>query len=231
MGLGCKYTTKAQGFLHSLTSGRTIIALVILNHVLDIVKGLSAKLQKRDADIVMAYKYIDLACYECDTSWNDWYWEAEDLVRKVGNELKIPRITTYQQHRLNTPSETSSQYFKRTICIPFLDTFSLQLDEKFSADNRTIQSLFSLVLKIIVSLNDGDIDLLVEKLHFWETHISSPLALRNEIVRWKKYWEEDKNKDYLPDSLINALTYADPDNSIPNFERAHNSWMHISRIM
>ena len=56
--------TKAQGFLHSLTSGRTIIALVILNHVLDIVKGLSAKLQKRDADIVMAYKYIDLACYE-----------------------------------------------------------------------------------------------------------------------------------------------------------------------
>ena len=54
IGMGCKYTTKAQGFLHSLTSGRTIIALVILNHVLDIVKGLSAKLQKHDADIVMA---------------------------------------------------------------------------------------------------------------------------------------------------------------------------------
>ena len=147
-----------------------------------------------------------------DTSWNVWYREAEDLARKVGSELKVLRITTYQQHRLNTPSETSSQYFKRTICIPFLDTFSLQLDERFSADNRTIQSLFSLVLKIIVSLNDGDIDLLVEKLHFWETHIISfPLALRNEVVRWKKYWEEDKNKDDLPDSLINALTYADPD--------------------
>ena len=38
--------SKAQGFLHSLTSGRTIIALVILNHVLDIVKGLSCKASK-----------------------------------------------------------------------------------------------------------------------------------------------------------------------------------------
>ena len=104
--------TKAQGFLHYLTYGRTIIALVILilNHDLDIVKGLSAKLQKRDADIVMAYKYIDLVMSEVhdlrtntDTSWKDWYREAEDLARKFGSELKVPRITTYQQHRLNMP--------------------------------------------------------------------------------------------------------------------------------
>ena len=62
----------------------------------------------------------------------------------------------------------------------------------------------------MVSLSDGGIDLLVEKLLFWERHLSSSLAIKNEIIHWKGYWEEDKNKDDLPDSLINVLTYADP---------------------
>ena len=52
MELGCKYTDQSSRiFLHSLTSGRTIANC--FSYVLDIVKGLSAKLQKR-ADIVMA---------------------------------------------------------------------------------------------------------------------------------------------------------------------------------
>ena len=45
----------------SLRNGGNTIALVILVNGLDIVKGLSTKLQKIDADVVAAYNLIDTA--------------------------------------------------------------------------------------------------------------------------------------------------------------------------
>ena len=43
----------------SLRNGGNIIALVILVNGLDIVKGLSIKLQKRDADVFATYNLIE----------------------------------------------------------------------------------------------------------------------------------------------------------------------------
>ena len=50
--------TKATGLLNSLKCGKNIVALVILVNSLDYVKGIASKLQKRNLDVVVAYKLI-----------------------------------------------------------------------------------------------------------------------------------------------------------------------------
>lgn len=105
---------RAQGFVQSLRNGRNIIALVILVNGLDNVKGLSTKLQKRDADIVHAYGLIDTAIEEVrkqradfDSVWNSWFMEAQALAADVGGEITVPRRAKHQKHRANTPANTA----------------------------------------------------------------------------------------------------------------------------
>ena len=52
---------KAQGLLTSLTSSRAIIAFITTKNVLENVRPMASKLQKRDLDIILyqAYSVID----------------------------------------------------------------------------------------------------------------------------------------------------------------------------
>ena len=50
---------KAQGLLTSLTSSHIIIAFTITKNVLENVRPMASKLQKRDLDIYQAYSMID----------------------------------------------------------------------------------------------------------------------------------------------------------------------------
>ena len=72
------------------------------------------KLQKRDADVVAAYKYIDSAVNEVrtqranfDSVWNDWFQDAETIATNIGSEIQLPRRSKHQRHRATTPAETA----------------------------------------------------------------------------------------------------------------------------
>lgn len=82
-------------------NGSNIIALVVLLNGLDPLKGLSAKLQKCDADIVAAYKNTASSAEDIqsqretfDTVWEQWFKEAERITEDNGSEIKPPR--TYE---------------------------------------------------------------------------------------------------------------------------------------
>ena len=51
--------TKAQGLLTSLTSSHAIIAFITIKNVLENVRPLASKLQKRNLDIYQVYSMID----------------------------------------------------------------------------------------------------------------------------------------------------------------------------
>ena len=77
---------KAEGLKQSLATSKNIVSFIVLLHGLDPLKGVSIKLQKHDADIVTAYRHIDLAIEEVchmredfDTVWSEWFGEAESL--------------------------------------------------------------------------------------------------------------------------------------------------------
>ena len=69
-----------------------------------------------------------------------------------------------------------SEYYKRIAGIPFMDSFLQELGDRFSADNRTLKSIMSLVPLVMVGLADAES--LSEDLLFWEKDLSFPLALK-----------------------------------------------------
>ena len=75
----------------SLRNSGNIIALVILVNGLHIVKGLSTKLQKRDADVVC----------------RNWFTESEMITADVGEEIWVPRRAKHQTHHANTLPDTA----------------------------------------------------------------------------------------------------------------------------
>ena len=113
---------KAVGLKDSLKDGSNILALVTLLNGLDPLRGLSAKLQKRDADVVDAYKLIDTAVSEVQTLrdkfddvWGDWFGDAQTIATNIGSEIQLPRRSKHQIHRANVPADTA-WYVKRANC-------------------------------------------------------------------------------------------------------------------
>ena len=68
------------------------------------LKGVCIKLQKHNADIVTAYRHIDLAIEEVsymredfDSVWSEWFGEAESLTTDIGAVITIPSINSIVQ--------------------------------------------------------------------------------------------------------------------------------------
>ena len=76
-----------------------------------------------------------------DSVWSEWFGETESLATDIGAVIKIPRICKYQQHRSNVPADSPREYYKRCLGIPFLDSLLSQINERFSIENRVVQSL------------------------------------------------------------------------------------------
>ncbi len=74
-----------------------------------------------------------------------------------------------------------SDYYKRTIAVPFLDGFLMQLETRFASDSRPIQAILSLVPFVVTSLDDAACSSLVEDLHFWDKDPPSSVSLKANL--------------------------------------------------
>ena len=80
--------TKAQGLKASLLSFQTVVVFITTKNILDEVKSLAPKLQKRDQDIFEAYMMVDevignikSARRNIDSNFQVWYKQILDLLR------------------------------------------------------------------------------------------------------------------------------------------------------
>ena len=74
----------------------------------------------------------------CFAAWYDHYDEIVKLANEVGATESVPRITTLQRNRSNTPSSSPMEHYKRTVANPFLDYLCGQMEERFKADMKQI---------------------------------------------------------------------------------------------
>ncbi len=56
---------------------------------------------------------IDTSRKNIDMVFSSWYEEVLTLANKVGVAEFVPRKTSFQRNRSNTPSESPSQHYKR----------------------------------------------------------------------------------------------------------------------
>ena len=221
---------KAQGMMAALTTFQNIAVFIFTKNTLDIVQVLSVKLQKRDQDVLEAYAIVDevMKTLEStrktiDTGFAAWYDEIVKLANEVGATESVPRITTLQRNRSNTPSSSPMEHYKRTVAIPFLNYLCGQMEERFKADetNHT-HCLFNLVPSILVATPMYP-DNILDNLLKWAIDLPFPKSLPSELRRWEGLWRAkmllNKDKEQtIPNNLVQALSACDID-SFPNFHR------------
>ena len=137
---------------------------------------------------------------DLDEVWDEWFNDACALAEDVGATIDTPRTTKIQKNRSNVPFDTPSTYYRRVVAVPFLDSFSQGLAERFSPDNRCMKSIMGLVPSILLT-SMLTVEVQIQELMFWETDLPSPENPQAEIRSWKRHWEPfDKVK--LPEDLV-----------------------------
>ena len=213
---------KARGLLLNLESSETIIAFIVAKNVLENIRPIASKLQKRDLDIYHAYNMIDetkkrieTLRFEIEAEFNVWYEEATHLFRKLGITIQSPRIigSGRQIHRANAPSTCPKEYYLRNLAIPFVDHLLVELDNRFKKSSRQGVEILAL-LPGSIALQGVDIQPVVDNLLFWEADLPFSSSLRFEVKEWQRYW---RSKEPIPSSinLSECISHADED-TFPN---------------
>ena len=214
--------TKAQGLKASLSSFQTVVVFITTKNILDEVKALASKLQKRDQDIYEAYMMVDevignikSARKNIDSDFKVWYTEVLNLAEKLGIVEAVPRKTSIQRNRSNIPSSSPIDHYKKSVAIPLLDSLISQMEDRFSVEDRHARHLLYLVPSIIVQ-NTMELSEATKGMLFWENDLPFPKSLGNELRRWQTMWQSTE-KD-LPNNLLLALGACDED-AFPNIHR------------
>ena len=207
---------KAQGLKASLSSFPTLAVFLITKNVLDEVKSLAAKLQKRDQDVyeAMVDTVIDRVKAirsTIDTTHSSWYDEILQLAEKIGATESIPRKTSLQRNHSNTPPQ---EHYKRVVSIPLIDSFIRQL-ERFKGDENQASVLLCLVPSVMVCSN-VQLTNQLDDLLYWQEDLPCSTSLASELQRWQSLWQQGSlSTTSIPNNLLLALGSCDAD-SFPN---------------
>ena len=151
----------ASGLFHATVSFGFIVCIHVVSHCLEITRPLTKQLQSSTFDVVAANKEVSLLFVtlqrmrmEISQLHSEWYDEAEELASSVNVEPSQPRVAQRQVNRANTPSDTISQYYERSITLPFLDHLTSQLQTRFSERNLNYLNGFFVFPTKVVTISD-----------------------------------------------------------------------------
>jgi hypothetical protein len=211
--------TKAQGLLKSLESSQTIVSFIIAKNILENVRPMASKLQKRDLDIYQAYSMIDqttdrINCMrQCiEEEFGVWFEDATRLATLLGTSISAPRTSKsgLQIHRANAPGTSPKEYYLRNLAIPFCDYLSTEFGSRFNPDSRKGIQILQLLPGLITK--EENVCRIVEGLMFWEPDLPHAPALRAEVMEWQRYWRgREPVQPSMSPNLPDCLDHADID--------------------
>ena len=193
-----------------MLSFQTVVVFITTKDILDEVKALASKLQKRDQDIFEAYTMVDevvignveSARKKIDSDFQVWYKEILDLAGKLGIVEAIPRKTSIQKNRSNTPSSSPIDHYKKSVAIPLLDYLIIQMQDRFFDKHRHPHHLHYLVPSIIVN-NTLELSKATEGMLFRENDLPFSKSLGIALRRWQTMWQSAEKE--LPSDLLLAF--------------------------
>ena len=151
-----------------------------------------------------------------DSDFQIWYKEILGLAGKLGIVEAIPRKTSIQRNRSNTPSSSPIDHYKKPAAIILLDSLIIQTQYRFSDEDCHARHFLYLVPSIIVN-NTLELSEATEATLFWENDLPFPKSLANELGRWQAMCEQSAEEE-LPSDLLLALGACDVD-AFPNIHR------------
>jgi hypothetical protein len=147
--------SKAGSLLRGLRAFAFIVTLITTLYCWEFTRKLTHLLQGPTKDIFAAYGYIDTVIArlqkcrsEVDDVFQSWYAESVELALTVGVEPSKPRTASRQRNRPNTPSDSIEEYWKRTVCIPLLDSLLCEIKSRFAEQKSAIRGGLLLIPSI-----------------------------------------------------------------------------------
>lgn len=73
------------------------------------------------------------------------YTDALNLAEKCQVEISMPRFIERQVHRINIQTKSTEEYYRKSIFIPYMDSYITELEQRFANHKikfNNFQSLF-----------------------------------------------------------------------------------------
>lgn len=207
----------AKLLLNTLSSSEFIISLLVAESVFAFTLPLSKILQSKNIDLFHAITLAENCLKElksmretAETSFVSIFDEAKKIVEdNFQGELKKPRITTAQRNRANYQTESTEQYYKIYIFIPFLDGTITQLQERF-VKHKDILTSFNCLIPTPNKKSDNELHRFNRLMEFYKNdliNVSTSVASA-EFKLWYRQFQDHAPEDF-PKSAISALEICD----------------------
>ncbi|CAH2107647.1 unnamed protein product [Euphydryas editha] len=111
----------------------------------------------------------------------------------------MPRITGKQRHRSNHPAESTYEYWKRSLVIPYLDSIINSLEVRFAEENTPLFVLSKLHPAQMQKMTTENLKQTCESIaQFYDLP-----NIKNEIKLWQQLWHDRLNVTNL--TVIDVL--------------------------
>ena len=213
--------TDANGLFSQCISFEFIVSLIVARNGLSYVAPATAKLQRKQMEIVKAYSEIGILTKlvkekreKISETHNDWYQKSVSLAQRVGTTPSTPRTCSKQILRANPPFTSVEEYYRISISVPFLDHLSSQLDLRFTPEKiKVLKKGFLLIpshmFEALQKCN-GAQSWKNDLSDFIDRYKSDLPLFRNtdtELDIWLHFWSS-KRSEILPKKLSETLETA-----------------------
>ena len=144
---------------------------------------------------------------DAETSFADLWQQATKLAEEAGIVLSVPRRTSRQTHRDNTPADIPQEYFRRSLYIPFLDSILQQLADRFLGQSAAVCHLIALVPAHTSTYSFTDV---LPALSVYAGFVATTNEVKAEFEMWQQRWQQTPVQD-RPATAIASLPVCSPD--------------------
>ena len=209
---------KANNFLHCVGNFSFVFPLVVVTRTLELTLPVTRLLQGRSIDILQGMHLIDSLKskisklrLDMDTIHNSWYGEAVSLAEKLDIPIIKNRTCGRQMNRENVPSDNTSEYFKRSVSVPFLDHMIVSLDQRFKPETLNVYKGLSIIPSNLLKQSTvTDKTIWIKQFEcfseIYKDDFPNFSLLHSELDTWDEYWKTFKGN--IPENISDTLKAA-----------------------
>ena len=190
-----------------------IVTLHVVEQYMSFTESLTTLLQARALDILKAVQHIATltqvladAHSDVDSQFHTLFASASKCARKYDVAIGTPRRCSRQTARENHPGDTTKEYFRRSLAIPFLDHLKAEIETRFSSHSVTAMRCLGIIPTCFNASDKADDE---ELLDFFRSDINFVSAALAELQLWRAHFR-DQEDTALPDTPQASLSHASP---------------------
>lgn len=190
--------TAAFQLLSAVRQTTFILSLCIIDKYNSLLEPVANILQSKTLDVIKCTEHIKVikiavAEHRChaEAGSEELLRSAITIAQELNLEMLLPRTVGRQIYRANHPATTLSEYFRRSLYVPYLDSLLSSLEARFSQDQSPAFALSLLHPAQITKIATADLKTHMEDVSkFYELE-----GIVSEAELWQTFWLNTKNLD------------------------------------